>query len=186
MLTLHFHPFPEILTEQLLLRQVVPGDANEILALRSDPELMRFIPRPLATSVEDARQHIENMNAGLPGNDAISWAITLKSEPKLIGCISYFHIRKEHYRAEVGYMLHAGYHGKGIMHEALEAVVAYGFNAMKLHSVEAVVDPENHASTRLLEKSGFVREAYFRENEFYMGKFLDSLVYSRLNKPANQ
>lgn len=185
MLTPNFHPFPQIHTERLLLRQVVPGDANEILALRSDPELMRFIPRPLATSVEDALLHIENMNAGLPGNDAISWAITFRGQPRLIGCISCFNVKKEHYRAEIGYMLHNDYHGKGILKEALEAVVAYGFNTMKLHSIEAVIDPENLASARLLEKSGFVREAYFRENEFYMGKFLDSLVYSRLNKPAN-
>ena len=49
-------------------------------------------------------------------------------------------------------------------------------------AIEAVVDPENIASCAVLEKCGFVKEAYFKENEFYNGKFLDTVVYSKLNK----
>jgi ribosomal-protein-alanine N-acetyltransferase len=51
---------------------------------------------------------------------------------------------------------------------------------MKLHSIEAHVNPNNIASIKLLEKNGFIREAYFKEDYFYDGKFLDTAVYSLL------
>jgi ribosomal-protein-alanine N-acetyltransferase len=53
---------------------------------------------------------------------------------------------------------------------------------MNLHSIEANINPENIASRKLLEKTGFVREAYFKENYFFNGKFIDSEIYSLLNK----
>ena len=66
------------------------------------------------------------------------------------------------------------------MQEPITVVLEYGFNVMKLHSVEALVNPNNIASIRLLEKNGFIREAYFKENYFYNGRFLDTAVYSLL------
>ena len=91
-------------------------------------------------------------------------------------------MQKEHYRAEIGYLLHPDYQQKGIMDEALKAVIKYGFETMQLHSIEANVNPANAASMKLLEKNGFVKEAYFKENYFYNGQFLDSVIYSLLNK----
>jgi ribosomal-protein-alanine N-acetyltransferase len=61
-------------------------------------------------------------------------------------------IKPEHYRAEIGYMLLPEYHGKGIVSEAVKEVVKYGFEVMKLHSIEAVLDPENYGSAKGLEK----------------------------------
>ena len=66
------------------------------------------------------------------------------------------------------------------MQEAMEAVLLYGFQKMKLDSVEANVNPFNAASIKLLEKNGFVREGYFRGNYYYNGKFLDSAIYALL------
>ena len=89
-------------------------------------------------------------------------------------------MQKEHYRSEIGYALNPLFQGKGIMQEAMQAIIQYGFEIMKLHSVEANVNPANEASMRLLEKNGFVKEAYFRENYYFDGKFLDSVIYSLL------
>jgi ribosomal-protein-alanine N-acetyltransferase len=52
---------------------------------------------------------------------------------------------------------------------------------MKLHSVEANVNPANNSSIKLLKKNKFVKEAHYKENYFYDGKFLDSAVYSLLS-----
>jgi ribosomal-protein-alanine N-acetyltransferase len=52
---------------------------------------------------------------------------------------------------------------------------------MKLHSIEAIIDPENGASEKVLQKNGFIKEGHLKENEFYDGKFLDCFIYSRLN-----
>jgi ribosomal-protein-alanine N-acetyltransferase len=79
-------------------------------------------------------------------------------------------------------MLLPEFHGKGIISEAIKEVVNYGFNEMKLHSIEAIIDPENFGSARVLEKNNFVKEAHLKENEFYEGRFLDTVIYSILNK----
>ncbi len=52
---------------------------------------------------------------------------------------------------------------------------------MKLHSIEAVIAPENVASAKVLEKCNFIKEGYFKENEFYNGQFLDTVIYSKIN-----
>lgn len=68
------------------------------------------------------------------------------------------------------------------MFEAIQTVIEFGFEKMKLHSIEANINPENIASKKLLEKAGFIKEAYFKENHFFNGKFIDTEVFSLLNK----
>lgn len=182
MLDINFIPFPNLETEHLYLRRVVEEDVNEIFALRSNTETMKYIPRPLVKTKEDARAHIAMIDEKIENNEGINWAITFKNEPKLIGLIGHYRIKPEHFRAEIGYMLLPEYHGKGIITEAIKETVKYGFEIMKLHSIEAVIDPENSASEKVLLKSGFIKEAHFKENEYYEGRFLDSVIYSILNK----
>ena len=181
MLQVNFNPFPQLSSQQLLLREIQDADASEIFALRSNKKVMEFFDQPLAASVNDAFALIQKIKTSCNNNEGITWAITLTNNPKLIGTIGFWRIAKEHYRAEIGYMLHPSYQQKGLMQEALTAVLQYGFKTMKLHSVEANVNPNNAASIKLLERNNFVREGYFRENFYYDGKFLDSAIYSLLN-----
>ncbi len=178
MLQLNFNPFPELSTERLVLREISPADANEIFQLRSDKNVMQFLDRPLAQSMDDAIALIKKIAGGHNENENITWAITLQKLPKLIGTIGFWRIDKENYRAEIGYLLHPGEQGKGLMQEAIAVVLKYGFETMKLHSVEANVNPANNASIKLLEKNNFTKEAHFKENYFYNGRFLDSAIYS--------
>jgi len=182
MLEINFAPFPTLETERLQLRRLINEDVNEIFALRSDQEVMKYIPRPLAKTKEDAMAHISMINEKIDSNEGINWAITFKDNPKLIGIIGHYRIKPEHYRAEIGYMLLSEYQGKGIISEAINEVVNYGFEVMQLHSIEAIIDPENLASARVLQKNGFVKEAHLKENEYYDGKFLDTVIYSILNE----
>lgn len=181
MLTINFSPFPILETERLILRRVLPSDVKEMFELRSNPETMKYIPRPLVTNYDEALAHIKMMEDKIETNEGINWAITIKGDDKMLGVIGHYRIKPEHYRAEVGYMILPEYHGKGITTEAVQCVVDYGFNTMQLHSIEGVIDPENDASQRVLQKCGFVKEAHFKENEFYDGKFIDAVVYSKLN-----
>jgi len=68
------------------------------------------------------------------------------------------------------------------MNEAIDMAIDYGFKELKFHSIEANINPNNIASRNLLLKKGFVKEAYFKENYYFNGKFLDSEIYSLLNK----
>jgi [ribosomal protein S5]-alanine N-acetyltransferase len=181
MLDPNFIPFPEIITDRLLLRQMSDKDAGEILELRSDEKVMRYIDRERTKTLSEAKKFLAKINASVVSNNGIMWGIELKENPgKLIGNIGYWRLIKEHYRAEIGYMLLPSLWKRGIMKEALLAVIDFGFDAIHLHSIEANINPGNEASAKILESTGFKREAYFKEDFYFDGIFRDTIIYSRL------
>lgn len=180
MLEINFNPFPELETKRLRLRAVKMEDRQEVFALRSNPLLMQYIAKPLMKTMQDAEKHIQMLEEGIAKNEFVNWAITLKGKDKLMGIIGFYRLAKEHYRTEVGYMLLEEYHRQGITQEALWAVINFGFNTIGFHKLEAITDDRNTASGKLLQKCGFVKEAHFRENCFFEGKFLDSVHYGCL------
>ena len=180
-----FLPFKNLVSQRLVLRQITTADVHEIFALRSNANVMKYIPRPLCKNLNDAIEIINMIEQKLILNEGINWAITLKGSNTLIGFIGHYQIKWEHFRSEIGYMLSPDFAGRGIMTEAIKLVIEYGFKDMKMHSLEAVIDPQNTASARVLEKNNFVKEAYFKENEFFEGKFIDAVVYSLLEKDRN-
>lgn len=175
---LNFDPFPVLETERLILRKISIDDAKDVFLLRTNEEAMKYINKPKLTSIDDAKEIIKKMN----DPDRIQWGITLKTSDIIIGTIGYHRIEKEHYRAEIGYMLHPQYWNTGLMSEAIAKVINYGFNEMKLHSMEAIINPGNTISRKILQKFNFSKEAYFKENFFFEGKFYDSEVYSLVKK----
>ena len=183
MLEINFSPFPILKTQRLLLRQVNTNDAETILSLRSNDEVMKYIPRPYLKTKEEVLELIALFDDKIENGIGINWGICFLGDPeKLIGIIGHYRLKPEHYRAEVGYMIFPEYNGKGIVSEALQRVVEYGFKEMKLHSIEAILDPKNKGSEKVLVKNGFVKEGHLIENEYYEGRFLDSMIYSLLNK----
>lgn len=177
MLEINFDPFPVIETERLVLRQITIEDDKDIFDLRSNPEAMKYIGRPRPKVVADVHDLIANMNEL---SARIQWGVTMKGENKIIGTIGYHLIEKQHYRAEIGYMLGTGYWKKGLMSEAIIAVVNFGFEKIGLNSIEARIDPENEQSAKILERNGFTKEGHIKESFFYNDKFSDSGIYSML------
>lgn len=182
MLTINFHPFKNLETQHLFLRQVKNDDVEEIMKLRGDAATMKYIPRPLVANKEEALEHIKMINDKIEANIGINWAITLKGNTKLIGIIGHYRIQPENHRCEIGYMILKEYWGKGITTEAIDVVLKYGFQELNMHSIEAIIDPENTASEKVLLKNGFVKEAHILENELYDGKFWDTVIYSILKR----
>ena len=181
MLQTNFNPFPEITTERLLLRRLVRGDIDAIFKLRSDEKVMRFIGKIPMTSQSEALEFIDRVNESIETNFGITWAMALKENPAdLIGTIGHWRLIKEHFRAEVGYMLSPRHWRKGIMKEALIKVVDFGFDKMQLHSIEAHINPANTASAAILESTGFLKEGYFKEHFFFNGEFSDTAIYSKI------
>ena len=78
-----------------------------------------------------------------------------------MGIIGHYRIQPENHRAEIGYMSLPEYNGKGYISEAIKAVVTYGFEQMNLHSIEAVIDPENTASEKVLLKTASSKKRIF-------------------------
>lgn len=181
MLQPNFSDFPELHTNRLILRRITHKDSLEILRLRSDEQVMQFIDKERAANIGDAEAFIDRIIQLLNINDGITWAIAFNHQPEsLIGTIGCWRLIKEHYRAEIGYMLNPQYWQKGIMKEAMNAVLDYSFTTLKLHSIEAQINPENTASAAILSTTGFIKEAHFKENFLFNGVFRDTTVYSKL------
>jgi [ribosomal protein S5]-alanine N-acetyltransferase len=181
MLELQFLPFKTLHTKRLVLREITMEDTDSVFSIRSNKNAMKYIGKPIAKSIDEAKELIQKFVDAIKNNEGITWGICLSDTNNVIGTIGFWRISKEHYRAEIGYMLHPDYWNKGIVTEAAEAVLEFGFKQLKFHSVEAFLTPENLGSVRLLEKSGFKKEGHFKENYFFEGVFSDTAVYSILN-----
>lgn len=122
-----FIPFPELRTERLLLRKVEMNDSPEVLFLRSDPTILQYLSKEPAQSLKEAEDFITRITNDLENGDGIAWGIALNEYPgKLIGNIGFWRMQKEHYRSEIGYVLNPAYWRKGIIKEAMAAVLEHG------------------------------------------------------------
>ena len=161
---MNFNPFPILKSERLFLRNINESDSDVILFLRSDKSIIKFIKRPenrKTKNKSDAVKLIKEINENIKNNKSITWGITLKNEPQIIGTICLWNFSKNNKIAEVGYDLNTEFQGLGIMSEALRLIIDFGFNELKLEKIEAYTHNENENSKRLLEKNGF----HFKKNK---------------------
>lgn len=181
MINLTFETLANIETERLHLRPVNKLDVEAIFEIRSNPITMHFIPRPMTKNLEDAMNVINLIEAGIASKTKINWAITLKENThQLIGVVGYVLINPNNHRAEIGYVLNEKFKGKGMMTEAVNAVVDFGFKEFNFHSIEAVINPKNQASINVVTQCGFTKDAYFKDYNFHKEKYEDALIFSKV------
>jgi len=155
MLNRAFAPFPILRTERLTLRQLVINDEQEIFTLRSDREINKYLDRQVSKTIDDARNFINKVNENINKNDSLYWAITLSDKNILVGTICLFSFSDENNKCEIGYELLTNFQGQGIMKEAVEKVIDYAFNTIKVQKIEAFFHRDNLSSIRLLDKFSF-------------------------------
>jgi len=181
-----FKAFPEFESERLQFRKILLSDAKNLFHIRSNDDVMRFMDVIRFESISDAEKLINSVEEAYRKQEGITWAIIERHSNSFIGYFGFWRMIPEHCRAEIGYALKREYWGKGYMHETIDKIVRFGFNEMKLHSIEANVNPANERSKKVLVKIGFKKEAYFRENYLFNNKFLDSIIYSLLEKDLTE
>lgn len=150
-----FSPFPTIKTPRLLLRQLESKDAESIFNYQSNKQHFPYVDMPVYTEREQASAYIEKMNAGIKTNQWIVWAIADMDTKEILGTVSLWNISIEDESAELGYGLFSEAIGKGIMSEALEGVLDYGFHDMGLLKIEAYTSVLNKKSIALLKRRDF-------------------------------
>ena len=113
-------------------------------------------------------------------SDNIDWAIELKRDRKVIGGISIRKWNGDNRCADVGYVLSKKYWNKGIITEALKAVINFGFDELNAHRIEAHCDENNIGSYKVMEKAGMKYEGTLREKVYMKGKYVNMKFYSIL------
>jgi ribosomal-protein-alanine N-acetyltransferase len=176
MINLDFPTYPILETERLILRQQTVADKHEVLRIRADEKLNKYLDRPKANTLEDAVKHIERVTGLFATKEWIGWAITLKSDPKMIGGIGLWKFSQEESSGDVGYELLPEYHGRGIMKEALKKIIEFGTETMKLKRMSACLIPENEASAGLLKSFGFQLNPDFKDEEEREVQYVLNLV----------
>jgi len=147
--------FPQLKTDRLVLRELVPADSLQLFAIRSNAAINRFIGRSNEQTMDAINQFIQARKQDRLNGKGLYWAIQLKNTPGLIGTICCWNFDYDAATAEIGYELLPTYQGKGIMREAIAKVISFAFNDMLLESITAWLSPQNEPSVKLLERSGF-------------------------------
>ncbi|KHE72929.1 GNAT family N-acetyltransferase [Halobacillus sp. BBL2006] len=168
------------------VRELTDADAGDLLTLQSDNKSFfeRFSMErgsefyTLAAQLKRINQFKQKMR-----NDSeYNFGIFENESQHLVGTINLFQIARGSLQsAFIGYFLDKTYNGKGFTTEAVQLLVEYAFNELKLHRIEAGVMPHNIGSIRVLEKSGFHKEGLAKKNVKINGKWEDHQVLAIIN-----
>ena len=151
-----------------------------MFAYASDPEVSRYTLWDTHRSIEDSRAFLELvLGKDERGEDPADWGIVYKGDRRFVGACAIL-INAEHARAELGYALSREYWGRGLVPEAVRAMIAFGFEKMDLNRIEARCMVENIASARVMEKAGMTYEGTLRQREFIKGAYRDMKLYAIL------
>ena len=184
-----FSKFPEIRTRRLILRQPTMKDVEWYFEYFSRPEIVWGGGEPgpgnLKKAQEEFKEHLVDIYRERRG---FRWIIELKGERKPIGTLGFYKWSPHaSYQAEMGYDLAKEHWGKGIMSEAMRAVISFGFEKMQLNRIEVYIMPRNKRSTRMIRSLGFKREGLLRQRYFdEFGHFSDDVLFSMLRSDWEQ
>ena len=168
-------------TPRLHLRPLTAADAEALLRMHADPQVMRYWSTPPWAGIEQALAMIDTDREALPAGRHLRLALTLRGgDDTLVGTGSLFNFQEASRRAEIGYVLAREVWGRGLMHEALSALVGFAFETLNLNRLEADIDPRNAASAKSLARLGFVQEGFLRERWIVGDEVCDTALFGLL------
>lgn len=171
-----------LVTDRLLLRPYRPDDEAALLALFSDPAVVRYLySEPMrADGVGEALARRLGPVVFAHEGDELKLAAELRDSGAVVGELTLFHRSDQHRRGEIGYVVGPGFAGRGLATEGALAMCQVGFEIVGFHRIEAQCDARNLASARVMDRIGMRREAHLRENEWVKGEWTDALVAALL------
>ncbi len=171
-------------TRRLLLRTLKECDAEAIKENITE-EVKKWLPEiPWPYTLDHAREYICNSISHLERGTAYNFGIVF--ENKLIGTISLYNIDKKEKKARLGYLLNKNYWGMGIMREAVEKVIEFGFMELNLEEIYTGVILENKPSYNLLKKIGFREKKTNFQRFLIEGKYHDEVILSLSKNIKNE
>ncbi|MBP7402456.1 MAG: GNAT family N-acetyltransferase [Clostridia bacterium] len=179
--------FPPIIrTERLLLRPFRLDDAPDVFSYASDDEVSRYMTWDTHRSIEDSLAYIRYSLDAYAGGHHYDYAFELAETGRVIGGGGAFKDLEDSARfAEIGYVLHRDYWGRGLVPEAMSAFLRFLFEEKGIHRVEAYHFEENRKSGRVMEKIGMRYEGTHRDKYFVKGAYRTICTYAAIN-PAHE
>lgn len=175
-----FAHLPTLYTQRLVLRPARMSDAQDLYEYSRDPEVARHVLWDAHTSIHQTRQYIRFLIRQYHSAAPSSFVIALRDTGKVIGTIGFMWLQSENRAAEVGYSLSRAYWNRGIMTEALRAVLEFGFTRLGLNRIEAQHECDNPASGHVMVKAGMRHEGTLRQRLYNKGRYVDVDLYAML------
>ena len=170
--------FPSLETTRLQLRELQEADVGCLFDIFSDLEVTRFYNIKTFANQHEAQKLLERRRNRFYSNRGICWAIELKSTAEIVGTCGFNAWFEKRQIGDLGYELARPFWNQGIMTEALQAMMAYGFDGIGLVQQRAWVIPENEASGRVLEKIGFQSQGVQLARGYWDGSFHDLELFT--------
>ena len=159
-------------------------DVDDLLQYQSNPEIVRYIPRPPRTIEQVKKAAEETIATGkfdlIEDDDFIVLVWELKSTCQVIGQSNMGLVSKVNKASNIGWVTHQDFHRQGYAFEATKSLLTYAFNNFDLHRVIADIDTRVPESAALAEKLGMRREATYLDGEFFKGEWCDMWLYAIL------
>lgn len=176
---------PSLAGARVGLRSLAEADLDDLFAIFSHPEVMRYWSSTPLVDRGGAKRLLDEIHDPLKHRRLFQWGIARRPDDRVIGTCTLFQLDATHRRCELGYALGREHWGQGYMNEALVTLLDFAFATLRLHRVEADVDPRNAPSIRTLERLGFRREGYLRERWHVAGEIQDALFFGLLRPEWN-
>ncbi len=173
---------PDLMTPRLRLRKLTMRDAEDIYRYSRDTEVARHVLWEAHRSIGESRGYLRYMLRKYRAHEPASWGIEYTQTGAVIGTIGFMWIQQDNSAAEIGYSLSREYWNRGLMTEALRAVIEYGFGSLNLNRLEAQHETTNPASGAVMRKCGMQKEGTLRQRLYNKGRYVDVDLYAILRR----
>lgn len=153
-------------TERLILKTLSEINSQDLLEIRSNLQINEYVQRIPPKNTFEALEFILNINRKAAYREILFLGIFAQNSLNLISTICLWKFSKDRKTAELGYELLPQFHGKGIMSEAVQFILNYGFNEFDLEKIEAFTNKNNLNSIKLLQKSNFILNENRRDEKY--------------------
>jgi len=175
-------PTPTLRTARLTARPFSEADSDALYGLHTNRRVLRYWDAPPWKERARAERFIAACRQMEQEGTGARLAIERAADGAFIGWCCLFEWNPDYRSAMMGYCLDEAAWGRGFATEAARALLTWAFGALDLNRVQAETDTRNTASSRVLEKLGFIREGTLREDCIVEGEVSDSWVYGLLRR----
>ena len=169
----------ELRTDSLILRRFTLDDAEAMYQnWASDPEVTRFLTWPAHADAGISRMVLESWIGEYGKDDYYQWAIEFENQP--IGSVSVVNRNDAVRKVEIGYCIGRKWWHRGIVSEALSALIRFFFEEVGVNRIEARHDANNPNSGAVMRKCGMKYEGLSRQSDWNNQGICDSCFYGIL------
>ena len=182
-----YDQFPNIITDEITLRKIIPSDLDSLFEIYSNEKLFLHSPVMLKKNKDTVANMIGHFERDYNKKKEIFLGISMNSDPEnIVGVAEIFDYNREVNMITIGYRINDRFWGRGIATKTVKAMVEYLFNDIGINRIQAFVMPENTKSLNVLRRNNFVEEGTVRQGYVWKGKgVVDLVLFSMIKSDYN-